>query len=142
MAGNKSVGTIEDYIYINSYLLNGLDRMIAAPQLDHLTGASSEEKFNYFMNRDKDLNDFESDKFKINFGTMSDAFTIRAYRRLNELVILWKMWRDDADIQFSDLVNYGNDIHEYSTSYAEVSKYVHAINCFLAIPNLLLKNPV
>ena len=88
--GNKSVGTIEDYIYINSYLLNGLDRMIAAPQLDHLTGASSEEKFNYFMNRDKDLNDFESDKFKINFGTMSDAFTIRAYRRLNELVIFWK----------------------------------------------------
>lgn len=135
--GGDFLGTIEDYIYINSYLLKGLQRMLVVPQLNDHFFQNSQEKFVYFMNRDNDLSDDEVDKFKINFGTMSDSFNIRVYRKSDELIILWKLWKEKEKIEFSDLKNYGNDIHEYQISITEFSKNVSVLEKIISLPDLL-----
>lgn len=130
------LGTFEDHIFLKSYLSNQLLKILNAPEFDDSKFNSSEEKFKYFMQRDEDINDEEVDKFKFNFGTMSDCFSIRAYRRCDELIILWKLWRTQKDIPFMDLKNYGNEVHEHRIQFSEFSKHVLFLDKILSIPDI------
>jgi hypothetical protein len=111
--------------------------MLNAPQFDDSSFKSTKEKFTYLINRDEDIDDNDIDSFKVSFGTMSDSFIIRAYRNSNEFVILWKLWKKDNDIGFSDLKDYGNEIHEHRILFTEFSSYVLLLDKILSIPDIL-----
>lgn len=135
--GGNFLGTIEEYIYINSYLIKELTRMLNAPQFDENSMPDLNSKHLYFKDRNENINDNEIDSFRFNFGTMSDRFMIWAYQNLNDLVIVWKFQSESSEIAFSDLKDYSDRVFEYRLPYCEFSSYVHMAAKIFSIPDLL-----
>jgi hypothetical protein len=134
--GGKSIGTIEDYIYLNAYLVSQLTKMIDAPFYDDTIFSTTYSKYKYFIKQIKD--DCDNEFFKlVNFGTMSDDFFIVAYRNTDELIILWKLVNKKADVLFSDLKGYDNKVHEYRMAHKEFSDCVSIVNKILSVEGLV-----
>lgn len=133
--GGNFLGTIEDYIFIKGYLSNVLVRMQFAKTLDDTNFKDPAEVFDHLLQRLHNL-DIEADSYRFSFGTMSDDFLIFAYKRGDDLVIIWKM---DRDSQFSDLKNYGNEVHQYRVKQSEFSEHVNFLAKLLSAPGLITK---
>ncbi|PHN05115.1 hypothetical protein [Flavilitoribacter nigricans] len=98
---NFQLGTEEDLIYLKGYLLGGFVDILSSPI--NKNGIKDVELDDFF----KESASEKTLKFnKVNFGTFTDDFLIRAFRDEEDIFIIWKFITPKKDLIFGDLVGY------------------------------------
>lgn len=113
---NQFYGTNEDLIYFNGYLISLLDELLNLKTVEFNHDNLSElELFNFFENIENE-NDY-----LINGSTFTDDFTAYGFENKGYVYLIWKM-KNDQEILFSDLKNYGTDLKFCYSEKAEIEK--------------------
>jgi len=101
---NKFIGTEHDLIYLNGYLLGTLDSIIEAKELSSEFKELSRDKlFDTLENPEQTYNS----RHRVRNYTFTDDFSIWAYKIDNEIVLLWKILRNNS---FEDLTDYPHTV--------------------------------
>ncbi|MEZ5003363.1 MAG: hypothetical protein R2730_10060 [Chitinophagales bacterium] len=101
---NDFIGTFNDLIYLNGYLIEILNKFKGANQLrDDLRHLAKDQLFDLLSSGKYDY----SDKYLVRGSTFTDDFSIWTYKLANLTFILWKVLRTDF---FDDLRNYKSDV--------------------------------
>ena len=108
--GGDYLGTSEDYIYLEGYLLSGLRDISFSLEIDFPL-SDKDEMFLKLYSRLQDSNDNNIHRYVRNFGTMTDDFAIFSFLHESTIHILWKLINDDTP--FSDLNNLSIDEVNY-----------------------------
>jgi hypothetical protein len=103
---NVFLGTKEDLIFLNGYLIGLLNEIIASKQIHlNLENKNKDEIFELL----KSTNKLRSDYF-ISGSTFTDDFEIYSFEKKEKIFLLWKLRNDNNNI-FSDLKEYSQEIH-------------------------------
>lgn len=94
--GSNFLGTEEDYIYLDGYLLEGLRSISFSPEIDMLVVSDEKEMFRKLIKRLNDLDDNNIYRYVRNFGTMTDDFLIFSFMYENNIHIMWKLINNDT----------------------------------------------
>jgi len=110
--GNNFIGTSEDLIYLESYLLIGLEKIgnAAVHKID-LVYNSEEDLYNYFNNRLLNSNDNGAHKYLVYFGSFCDDFTVFSFLQDNMINIIWRLHNNITP--FKDLKNQNTSIKSF-----------------------------
>lgn len=135
--GNKFLGTIYDFIYIDSYLLGGLYQMLRVENIFLDFPANTESQFSFLSRRSNDLDDDEIDSYRVSFGTLTDKFSVWAYRHdEDKITILWKIEIRENEFLYRDLKNYPTEIFRYTMQYDRVKDFVERLDRIIKVWNL------
>ena len=101
---NKFIGTEHDLIYLNGYLLGTLDSISEAKELtSELIELTKDKLFDTLENPEQSYNS----RHRVSNYTFTDDFSIWAYKTDKEIVLLWKVLRNNS---FKDLSNYPHTV--------------------------------
>ena len=109
--GINSLGTIEDLIYIDGYLIKGLQKIANSIYIDMDVESDKNMLFNKLNARLNDLNDNEIRKYLKIFGTFCDDFTLFSFLIKNEINIIWKL--NSNNTLFSDLNSQNLEVNHF-----------------------------
>lgn len=124
------LGSCYDYIYLDGYLLGGLFQMLRVSELsDANVSLNPEDQFVYFERKANDINDNEIDSYRVSFGTLTDSFLIWAYRKNDNLVILWKFIGNR--VTYEDLKDYPREAVRHVVRYDKFEEFVERLNRIL-----------
>lgn len=125
------LGSFYDYIYLDGYLLGGLFQMLRVSELsDANFPLNPEDQFIYFEKKANDINDNEIDSYRVSFGTLTDSFLIWAYRKDDNLVILWKFIGNQ--FTYEDLKDYPREAVKHVVTYDKFKEFVERLNRILS----------
>ena len=118
--GGNFLGTIEDCIYYDSYLLGQLQTIINCKELNiEKLPSTVEAKYKYFEKIELDEQDITS--YRISTTTFTDMYQIFAYKINNIITIIWKViWVDT----FNDIKSQEKTIFSYQF---EIEKLTHIL---------------
>lgn len=123
--GGQFLGDILDYIYLGGYLLGGLYEILRVKEMTYLTfPVDKTEQYLYLINKANDMNDEESDSYLIGFGTMTDAFSIWAYKKDDFIEIIWKLVHTEGNYLSDALQGYPNEVFKYKVKYSVFEDFV------------------
>ena len=116
--GGNFLGSIEDSIYFDGYLLSQLQDILKCEEINlHDLPSDLESKFNYFQAIEDD--DKSNLFYKIYTTTFTDIYRIFAYKNKNVITIIWKVtWHDT----FDNVKTQGREIFTYQF---EEEKLIH-----------------
>lgn len=118
--GGHFIGTMEELIYLNSYLLGGLYQLMQAGEMkDAGFPTSKEDQYRWFVAKAQDMNDDSYDSYLVNFGTFTDRFERWAYRQGEEVTLLWKIDTRENEYMPKDLLDYPKEVFRYSAKQAK-----------------------
>lgn len=101
---NEFIGTSEDIIFLDSYLLGLLDSFRkASPLHDNLYPIAAEELINKFRSGLY----MPSDKYLASGSTFTDDFSIWCYSKDGDIYILWQLLQEGL---FNDLKGYSKEV--------------------------------
>ncbi|TDO73493.1 hypothetical protein EV143_10585 [Flavobacterium chryseum] len=114
---NIFLGTNEDLIYLNGYLIYLIDELLNSKKINlEVEKLTKIEIFNLLKSSLKKRSDYA-----IIGSTFTDDFEIYSYSKNDDLFVLWKL-NGHNDIIFSDLEKYGNEIQFACISQKEVEQ--------------------
>jgi hypothetical protein len=129
--GGNSLGTISDCIYLESYLLGGLERFLGVGTMTYSNFPQNPEgQLLYLIEKSNDLDDTTSDRYLVNFGTFMDCFELRAFKKDGYVTILWKCLPDRGI--FPDLLNYPKETFSYSIEESHLRDFFTCLYKILA----------
>ncbi|MEW5677226.1 hypothetical protein ABGT15_13005 [Flavobacterium enshiense] len=112
---NMFLGTKEDLIFLNGYLIGLLDEIINSQSIEiNIIEKDKEEIFDLI----KSTNEKRSEYIVLG-STFTDDFEIYSFEKENQIFLLWKL-RNDIEIIFDELKNYSKEIHFVQVSKNEV----------------------
>ena len=132
---NNFFGSLFELIYLDGYLAGGLMDILKKNNLNKkYSGMTHQELFNNLENDlcSDDCNNDIARSFCVNFGTITDIFSVYSYKKTNEIgVILWKI-RDDLNVYdpytlYEDLKGYPNKIFCEEFEYKELCRIIDGL---------------
>lgn len=103
---NVFLGTIEDYIFLNGYLLSLLNEIIASQTIQvNIENKNKEEIFKSIKSTNK-----KRSVYKVMGATFTDDFEIYSFENNGEICLVWRL-RSAIEMIFEDLKNYNREIH-------------------------------
>jgi len=126
--GGHFLGTIHDFIYMDGYLLGGLFQISRVPFLmDGISMDNSESLYAYLFKRLEDGSEDEIHNYLVNFGTMSDAFNVWAFKKGDNITIGWKLRDDYHNPYYLDLVDYPPSAFFHTLNYRIFNEFVERL---------------
>jgi hypothetical protein len=132
--GGNFFGTIYDLIYMDGYLLSGFYQIDKVPILLEADSLKNKQAiFKYLRGRLRDENDFKIHKHLVSFGTLTDMFTVFAYKNGEHITICWKISRDMILPGFKDLANYPTTPFLYTMKYSLYKEFIERLERILKV---------
>lgn len=114
---NKFIGTYEDMIFLNAYLLGTLYELKEAEYLsDDLKQLTTQQLFDEFYN-----NDYRYRQYMVGGSTFTDDFSIWVYKLADQTCLLWKLMQSSI---FDDLKNYGQEVFSDNVSTDRLNEVI------------------
>lgn len=125
--GGNFIGTIHDYIFLESYLIGGIERLLNVGTLSYLDFPQNPEgQLAYLIKKTNNLSDTTSDRYLVNFGTFMDCFELMAFKKGGYITILWRLSSDGVVI-FPDLLDYPKATFSYSLEEGHLREFYNCL---------------
>ena len=112
---NSFLGTSEDLIFLNGYLISLIDEIINSKEINFELENRNEIKFfDGLKSNSKKRSDFA-----IIGSTFTDDFEIYSYKKNDKIIVLWKLIHDKEMI-FNELKKYSKEIQFASVLLIEL----------------------
>jgi len=112
---NSFLGTSEDLIFLNGYLISLIDEIINSKEINFELENRNEIKiFEVLKSNSKKRSDFA-----IIGSTFTDDFEIYSYKKNDKIIVLWKLIHDKEMI-FNELKKYSKEIQFASVLLIEL----------------------
>jgi len=112
---NSFLGTSEDLIFLNGYLISLIDEIINSKEINFELENRNEIKiFEVLKSNSKKRSDFA-----IIGSTFTDDFEIYSYKKSDKIIVLWKLIHDKEMI-FNELKKYSKEIQFASVLLIEL----------------------
>ncbi|UUF15513.1 MULTISPECIES: hypothetical protein [Flavobacterium] len=109
--GGNSIGTIEDLIYMDGYLLNGLREISNSKTISDFIIEDQNLLFDLLVEKLENETDDNTYKYLISFGTFCDDFIIFSFLNNNQIHVLWKLLSNKTI--FTDLNNQSKKVNYF-----------------------------
>jgi len=112
---NSFLGTSEDLIFLNGYLISLIDEIINSKEINfELENINEIKIFEVLKSNSKKRSDFA-----IIGSTFTDDFEIYSYKKNDKIIVLWKLIHDKEMI-FNELKKYSKEIQFASVLLIEL----------------------
>lgn len=112
---NMFLGTKEDLIFLNGYLIKLLDEIIDSKLINFdINKRDSEELFNLVKSTQK-----KRSEYVVIGSTFTDDFEMYSFEKESTIYLLWKL-RNENEMIFDELKKYSTEIHYVSVSKNEI----------------------
>jgi hypothetical protein len=112
---NSFLGTSEDLIYLNGYLISLIDEIINSKYINfELENKNEIEIFEVLKSKSKKRSDYA-----IIGSTFTDDFEIYSYKKDDSIIVLWKLMQEKEMI-FNELKKYSTEIQFATVSIIEL----------------------
>ncbi|KFF05621.1 hypothetical protein [Flavobacterium reichenbachii] len=102
---NSFLGTSEDLIYLNGYLISLIDEIINSKEINfELENRNEIEIFEVLKSKSKKRSDYA-----VIGSTFTDDFEIYSYKKDDSIIVLWKLMHEKEMI-FNELKKYSKEI--------------------------------
>ena len=114
---NMFLGTKEDLIFLNGYLIGLLDEIINSQSIEtNIVEKDENEIFDLVKSTGK-----KRSNYVVTGSTFTDDFEIYSFEKENQIFLIWKL-RNDIEMIFDELKNYNKEIHFVQVSKNEVQR--------------------
>lgn len=138
--GNEQLGSLEDLIYLDGYLLGCLLDMRKKPHLTARYQGKDDHQLFSTLNQDLESWDEDDDKdfseearpYLLTCGTLFDCYTVFSYR-LDETHgrIMWQITCEEENTPFEDLRTASRDVHFATFDYTELASLISELQSVL-----------
>ena len=130
--GGHFIGTMEELIYLDSYLLGGLYQLMQAEEMkDAGFPALKEDQYQWFVAKGQDTNENSYDGYLVNFGTFMDRFERWAYRQGEGVTLLWKIDTRKNQYMPEDLLDYPREVFRFTAKQEEFKELARRLERIL-----------
>jgi len=135
--GNNFFGTIYDHIHLNGYLLGGLFQIDTVPVFDNQQSFQRcKSTFDYLyesLSDEEEAKVMDAQSYLVNFGTLTDMFTIFSYKSGDAITITWKIRNNDEFNynRFEDLKNYPQTVFSYTMNFRKFKQFIEDVERFI-----------
>lgn len=113
---NTFLGTKEDLIFLNGYLISLIDELInSTPIRIDIQDKKTTEIFNSVKSSDENRSEYA-----IIGATFTDDFEIYSFEKFNDIFIFWKL--RDVEMIFDELKFYSKEVHIGKVSKHELEE--------------------
>lgn len=137
---SQQLGSLEDLIYLDGYLLGCLLDMRKKPLLTARYQGKDDHQLFSTLNQDLESWDEDDDKdfseearpYLLTCGTLFDCYTVFSYR-LDETHgrIMWQITCDEENTPFEDLRTASRDVHFATFDYTELASLISELQSVL-----------
>ena len=124
--GGNFLGTFQDLIYFESYLLSGLEYIGKIRNLK-LT-SNPKENYRILEKKVNDDDDYDIYQYQISFVTLTDDFLIFSYHTEGLIHIHWKLMTSKKKITFDDLKPYPRRSLHHAIAYDDFWDVVNTLS--------------
>ncbi|SPO68357.1 hypothetical protein [Pseudomonas sp. JV241A] len=137
---NQPLGSLEDLIYFEGYLLGCLEDLLRKPGLPECYDSPSVSQT--FALLEKDLSSFDEEEaedfserarpFFLTCGTLFDDFLVFSHRRNHTFGrVIWRLETPEQDLVFADLKGTSRAVCSGDFSYREVDELANQLRAVL-----------
>lgn len=123
---------MEDLIYIDGYLLGGLNQLTRAEEMkDAGFPILKEDQYRWFIAQGQDMKADSYDRFLVNFGSFMDRFERWACRQGEFVTLLWKIDTRENQYVPEDLLDYPREVFSYTAKQEDFEEFVQRLDRLL-----------